>query len=90
MNYTNVFNLMVNSIFQGSKDLNDTSKKEVFFRSLNVDPSSSDDTEFNVSEVYCSAHMRVHKTGWCSTKNVNKFPVDETMLEDYRKFAVSV
>lgn len=32
--------------------------------------------------VYCTQHLRVHSTGWCTVFNNNKFPLDAQTFEE--------
>lgn len=70
--------------FKGGGALSDILLNEEFLASRNVDPEAGDDTQFKTEKVYCSAHMRIHATGWCTVANALKLPDDETLPEQYR------
>lgn len=70
--------------FRGCGALSDFSLNEEYLRSLDVDPDSSDDTQFGTEAVYCSSHMRIHSAGWCTVSNALKLPVNEDLPQEYR------
>lgn len=70
--------------FRGLGALSDMTLNENFLASREVDPFSSDDTQFNVPNVYCSSHMRIHSAGWCTVPNSLKLPDDQTLPIEYR------
>ena len=48
---------------------------------------SSDDTKFGCKFVYCSQHLRVHSTGWCTVSCLNKVALlSETIEEANREW----
>lgn len=70
--------------FRGGGALSDMTLNEDYLHALGVYPFSSDDTQFGVSHVYCSAHMRTHSAGWCTVPNSIKLPVNEDLPMEYR------
>lgn len=42
---------------------------------LGIDPESDDDTIFGARQLYCGAHCRVHGSGWCTVRLVQKRPL---------------
>lgn len=50
---------------------------------FNMDKQESDSEVFGSDVwVYCSQHLRPHKTGWCSVSNINKTKLDATTDEE--------
>jgi hypothetical protein len=60
--------------------VNDIRLRANYIRSLNVNPESKNDNEFNVAWVYCSRHAMIHSTGWCSFFNVFKQPLTSPFI----------
>jgi len=71
-------------VFKGMGALSDMNLNKDYLKSLNVDPESSDDTQFNTERVYCSARLRTHATGWCTVSNALKLPVNSDLPPVYK------
>jgi hypothetical protein len=49
---------------------------------LGIDPEEDDDTVFGARHLYCGAHVRVHGSGWCTVRLVQKRPLKAESRED--------
>lgn len=49
---------------------------------LGIDPETEDDTVFGVENLYCGAHRRVHGTGWCTVRLIQKRPLKAADRQD--------
>lgn len=49
---------------------------------LGIDPEEDDDTVFGARQLYCGAHVRVHGSGWCTVRLVQKRPLKAESRED--------
>lgn len=45
---------------------------------------STDDKVYGTKFVYCTQHMRIHETGWCTVSVVEKIPLLSLTIEDAR------
>lgn len=72
-------------LFAGLGAISDLTLNTSFLESIGVDPEANDDTEFPTETVYCSSHMRIHPTGWCTVPNSLKLPNDSSLHPQYRE-----
>lgn len=42
---------------------------------LGIDAETEDDTVFGAKQLYCGAHRRVHSSGWCTVRLLQKRPL---------------
>lgn len=53
-----------------------TYENQLNLERLGIDPEEDDDTVFGARQLYCGAHRRVHGSGWCTVRIVQKRPLN--------------
>lgn len=49
----------------------------------------TDDKVYGTKFVYCTQHMRVHETGWCTVSVVDKIPLlSDTLQEAVKEWEI--